>query len=102
MAKKSDHGHLVAILSYLTLIGWIVALGLHFTQGKTRLGSYHLRQTLLLAIVGIILGWIPLVRMFAWIVLLVFWIIGFVYAIQGVEKPIPLIGKPAQEWFKSL
>ncbi|MFW6450084.1 MAG: DUF4870 domain-containing protein [Nanoarchaeota archaeon] len=95
---KNDKGHMVAILSYITIIGWIIALVLH-QENKTSLGSFHLRQALLLMIVGLVLTFIPIIGWLLNIVVFVFWIIGLVYAIQGKEKEIPLIGGPAQKWF---
>ena len=44
----------VAILAYITLVGFIIAIVLH-GQKKTALGTYHLRQALglILAVVGL-------------------------------------------------
>jgi len=99
MAK--DQSKLVAILSYITLIGWIIALILNM-QKKTELGSFHIRQALLLMIAGIILTWIPIIGWILAIVVFIFWIMGLVYAIQGQMKEVPLIGSYAQKWFKGL
>ena len=96
-----DQSKLVAILSYITIIGWIIALVLHMNN-KSHLGSFHLRQTLLIYIAFIVVGWIPIIGQIIWIILLVFWIIGLVAAVGGQEKEIPLIGKYAQDWFKGL
>ena len=99
----------VAILSYITLIGFIVAIILHSNK-KTQLGAFHLRQALGLIICAIgfgicqivlafipILGW--LVILAAWITLLVFVIMGFIAAATGQKKPVPLIGEKFQQWF---
>lgn len=118
MAKKSDMGHLVAILSYLTLFGWLVALIIHLTQTKTKLGSYHLRQSLGLALSSMVIALIlvtgmvviPIIGFIISAILLVilkiavfiFWIMGLVYAIQAKQTPIPIIGEKAQEWFSGL
>ncbi len=48
----------VAIISYITLFGWIIATVLH-NNNKTELGAFHIRQTLGLYLTGIILWWIP-------------------------------------------
>ena len=61
MAKQQpqpDQSKLVAILSYITFIGWIIALVLNQSK-KTELGSFHVRQALLIMIAGIVLMWIP-------------------------------------------
>ncbi len=97
----ADQSKLVAILSYITLIGWVIALILNM-QNKTDLGSFHIRQALLLLLSMIVLSWIPMIGWLLSIVLFVFWVIGLVYAIQGQQKEIPLIGKLAQDWFKGL
>jgi uncharacterized membrane protein len=100
MAKKDD-GKLVAILSYITLIGWIIAIILH-SNNKTKLGAFHLRQALLLVLAGIVFSFIPIVGWILNIGVFVLWIMGLVFAIQGTEKEIPLIGHLAQDWFKSI
>ena len=95
----------VAILSYITIIGFIVAIVMHSSK-KTKLGSYHLRQMLGLVICGLvggfvgvipILGWIALPII--WIGLLVLWIMGLIAAVNGQHKPVPLLGEKFQQWF---
>jgi uncharacterized membrane protein len=97
----NDNSKLVAIISYITLIGWIIALVLHMNN-KTKLGGFHIRQSLLLMIVSIVLNWIPVLGWIVSIVLLIFWIMGLISAIQGEEKQLPLIGAWAQNWFKGI
>lgn len=95
----------VAILSYLTIIGFIVAIVIHSSK-KTKLGAYHLRQMLGLVLVGLagsvlgvipILGWLAL--MVIWVGLLVFWVLGLIAAAKGELKPVPLVGEHFQKWF---
>jgi uncharacterized membrane protein len=99
----------VAILSYITLIGFIVAVVIHSGK-KTRLGAYHLRQTLglmltgfALAVCNIILAFIPYVGRLTssvlGIALLVLWIMGLIAAINGEMKPVPVFGPLYQKWF---
>ncbi|HEY0944587.1 MAG TPA: hypothetical protein VGD81_04940 [Opitutaceae bacterium] len=102
-----------AIVSYLTLIGFIIAVVLH-CQKKTRLGAFHLRQSLglmavavgasiALSIVSVIpfVGW--LVGLAGWAVLwiggLVLWIMGLIAAANGECKPVPVLGEQFQKWF---
>lgn len=99
--KKKDQAKLVAILSYITIIGWVIALVLNMNQ-KTKLGSFHLRQALIIVLAGMVVMWIPLVGWLLGIILFVLWIIGLIGAINGQEKEIPIIGKYAQDWFKGL
>lgn len=101
----------VAILSYLTLIGFIIALVMHSSK-KTALGAYHLRQTLgliitalALSVGGIVLMFIPIIGwlavMVAWVGLLVLVVMGLISAVNGQQKPVPLLGEHFQKWFSS-
>jgi uncharacterized membrane protein len=104
---SSDNGKTVAIISYITPIGWIIAFIMN-NNDKSEFGSYHIRQSL-----GIFLSWFLLgsinsylkIAILVWIVELgsmVFCILGLIGAIQGEKKPIPLLGAQFQEWFKSI
>lgn len=110
-----------AIVSYLTFVGFIVAIILNSNK-KTRLGAYHLRQTLGFFLT-IIVGWIALVITVFVLVLmsaflhfllvilvpllyltfagaiLTLWIMGFIAAINGEMKPMPIVGPLYQQWF---
>ncbi|MDR0901626.1 MAG: hypothetical protein LBM92_02525 [Opitutaceae bacterium] len=101
--EVSTEDKTVAIVSYLTLIGFIVAIVMHSSK-KTKLGAFHLRQTLGLLITGFALGIVAVVPVIGWIIaplgslfLFVCWILGFIAAIGGKEKPFPLIGKLIQQ-----
>jgi len=95
----------VAIVAYITIIGFIAAIIIHSNK-KTRLGAFHLRQMLGIILTGVagaicaivpILGWI--VYAVVMIALLVFWIMGLIGAIQGSTKPVPVLGEKYQQWF---
>lgn len=99
----------VAILSYLTLLGFIVGIVLNSSK-KTRLGAFHLRQVLgfFLTLIGVavcqfvlvfipILGWLAILVL--WCSMLVFWLLGFIGAIRGQMTPMPLVGPMYQRWF---
>lgn len=99
----------VAIVAYLTLIGFLVAIIIHSNK-KTKLGAYHLRQMLgfmLTCIAAVfcefilffipILGWLAIFVI--WCSLLVCWIMGLVAAINGQMKPMPVVGPLYQKWF---
>lgn len=97
-----NRGKTIAILSYCTLIGWIIAIIMHQSE-KTKFGAFHLRQALGLFIFTVItvvtlsiLGWVlwflwfllPLVQL----TLLVFVILGIINAANGKMQGLPLIG----------
>jgi uncharacterized membrane protein len=92
----TDQGRLVAIISYGTLIGWLIALLLH-QQHPTRLGRFHLRQTLGLYLSAVLVGWIPAIGWLLSVGLLVLWVLGLAGAIQERAEPVPLLGKWYQQ-----
>ncbi|MDB5125137.1 MAG: hypothetical protein JWP94_3266 [Mucilaginibacter sp.] len=117
--SDNSNGKTAAVISYLTIFGWIVAyFGFH--QGKkTDLGSYQLRQTLLFYIVYIVIRYgISFIFSPLWVsegvfslyyclkliefLFFILWIIGFIGAINGEKKPIPFIGERAQTMFSTL
>lgn len=111
MTQTSDDGKTVGIIAYLTLIGWIIALVMH-SSNKTEFGAYHIRQMLGIALVGFALYVIGVVitiaignGIIAWIfqiAIVVFWLLGFIGAVQGEKKPVPLLGEQFQQWFKGI
>ena len=99
----------VAILSYLTLIGFIVAIVMHSGK-KTQLGAFHLRQVIGLMLTGVavmvcgfILLHIPilggLTMMVLWLAMLGLWVMGLIAALNGQMKPLPIVGPLYQQWF---
>ena len=94
-------GKTKAIVAHITIIGWIIALVVNSNE-KDEIASYYVRQTLGIYLLGIVLGIIPVINLIAWIVVLVFWIMSLIGAIQGEMKETPLVGKYFQDWFKSL
>lgn len=113
--SAADNSKTVALLSYITIIGWVIALVMNSNQ-KSSLGSYHLRQTIFLYIISIgiyiaqivllfipYIGWlISILLIFAGIGLFVLWILGLISAINGEQKPMPVIGEKAQELFHGI
>ena len=114
-----DTGKTVGILSYFTIIGWLVAYFAFHREEKTEVGSYQLRQTLLLHIVFMVVMFgLPFILGSIWtsegifslsyfmrlleIVFFVLWIVGLVGAINSEKKPIPLLGERAQSMFSTI
>jgi uncharacterized membrane protein len=95
----------IAILAYITILGFIIAIVMHNGK-KTRIGSFHLRQALGLFITGFVctpLFIIPVLNLLMIPVLMiaffVLWIIGVIAAVNGQEKPVPVVGEYYQKWF---
>ena len=113
-----DDGKAAGIVSYFFIIGWIIAyFALH--HNKTGLGSYQLRQTLLFHIISTVIV-VALDILFFYLLfspdywvasalnwltrttIIVVWVFGFLSAINGEKKPMPLIGKKAQTMFSGI
>mgnify|MGYP003377429074 CR=1 FL=1 len=85
------------IVAYLTVIGLIIA----FVAGDKEASKFHLNQSLVIwlvsTVVGLVVGWVPLIGWLVSFVVGIFctvcWVIGIISAIQGTEKSVPLIGQ---------
>lgn len=98
MSKKTTD-----IVAYLTPVGLILA----FLLGDRQASRFHLNQALVLWLAGVLVSivvricdFLPLIGTLVGIigglislVLFVFWIIGFVSAISGTEKKVPVLGE---------
>ena len=115
----------VAVVAYLTLVGFIAAIIIHNGK-KTALGAYHLRQAMGIVLSYVALGVLYFVSMAIAAILVfvpilavivggamytvcglvglfitVLWVVGLIYAINGQEKPVPVLGALFQKWFKT-
>ncbi len=84
------------IVAYIGILGWLIA----FLAGDKEGAKVHLNQGLVLALGGIIssaIAWIPffgtIIGCVLDIVILVFAIMGIVYAATDNDNELPLIGK---------
>jgi uncharacterized membrane protein len=98
----------IAIVAYLTVIGLVVALVLN-NEKKDLFAKYHIRQSLGLVLTSIALSLINVIPILGWIVsmvgafvLLYMWVMGLLNAINGREKPVPILGEKYEEWLKSV
>ncbi len=102
----------IGIVSYITLIGWIIALVVYNgSSDKSSLARFHLRQSLGILATGFVLQIISYALAFAlkfflvflipavWILVVILWVIGLIAAINGEEKPVPVLGEQYQRWF---
>lgn len=96
LAERYRMATLVAVVSYFTLIGWVVAM-IIYDKHQSSLASFHLRQSLGLIITGAILSLIPLVGWVLNIGVILGWIVGVYSAIQGQEYKVPVLGDFYQE-----
>lgn len=93
-----DDGKNVAIISYLTALGLLVAFVLN-SESRNDFSSFHIKQSLgiFLTMTGVfVLSYIPAVGwIFAGIGLAatcILWMIGLIHAASGNKKTVPFLG----------
>lgn len=103
-----EEGKTIAIISYLTLVGLVVAIVMN-KEKKNEFAQFHIRQSLGITVVGIVLGLLGLLpvvgsilSMVTGIIILIMWIMGLLSAFSGQKKPIMLVGGTFQDWFKQI
>ena len=72
--------------------------------------TYHIKQSLGLALTGLALGVVGMIPILGWIVsflgslgLLYFCrCMGLINAINGRQEPVPFLGEKFEEWFKNI
>ena len=107
-----DNPKTAGVVCYITIIGWLLAYFALYRNNKSSFAAFHLRQALLLHILSFFLNilslfalWnrIPYVIVFVFAgILFILWLIGAFDAINGKERPVPLVGKLAQSIFSDL
>lgn len=103
-----SEGKTIAIISYLTFLGLIVAFVLNIDK-KNTFASYHIRQSLGIGFTGIAISMFNIVPILGWalsiigfFVLFVLWLMGFLSALNGKKRPVFLLGEKYQEWLKNI
>ena len=102
-----DTGQGIAIISYITIFGTIIAFFLNNSK-KNEFASFHIRQALGLWLTFFALGYF--VGLFDnWFVTFAFWIFfgvlfiyGFINSVAGNPQTVPFLGKFYQKIFSSL
>src|SRR5210317_1949506 len=102
-----QEGKTMAIISYITIIGTLIAFIMNQSKGNY-FASFHIRQALGIFLTGLIVNFLQRYTDYNWLDLMlslgmfVLWIIGLIGAIQGEEKRVPLLGDQFQEWFRNI
>ena len=107
MENNIEQGKQAAIVSYLTFIGTVIAIFMN-NENKNNFASFHIRQSL-----GIFVSWFALgyfvsyfdnwgVSSGFYLFIFILWIYGFIGAIQGEQKIVPIVGEFYQKLFKNL
>lgn len=104
----AHEGKNMAIIAYITIIGLIIAFVMN-NDKKNSFASYHIKQSLGMALTGLSLGIIGLIPILGWLInilgifiLLYMWVMGLMNAINEKESPVPILGKKYVEWFKNI
>jgi len=100
-----DEGKLFAFLAYLlSIVGFIIVL---VAKKDNKFAMFHAKQSLVLffgwVIAGIVMfSPIPflhaLIYGILYLLLLILWIMGIVYALTGQEKQLPVVGQIAAQF----
>lgn len=102
----------IAWVSYLTLIGWIIAyVSYGNLNPKNSLATYHLRQSFGIMVTSLVIyiafwmlvfmvPFLSFLITIIWIALVVLWVLGLISALNGEEKPLPVVGTHYQQWFQ--
>jgi uncharacterized membrane protein len=108
METKQQPNNLIAVISYLTLIGLLIAIVMNQNE-KNEFASFHIKQSLGITLVSLVLYFTGVIPIIGWIIsligsifLLILWIIGLINAITGKQKPVPVLGEKFLEWFSDL
>jgi uncharacterized membrane protein len=81
----------VAIVSYITLLGWLMAIVL-YDKHRSAFTTFHLRQSLGLIITGALLALVPLIGWLMNVIVLLAWLYAIYHAIQGRMEKVPALG----------
>ena len=109
MESQSDinKGKNIAIISYFTLIGSVIAILMN-NEDKSEFASFHIRQALGINFMFILLSYIVggfdswMISISFWIAMFALWVYGFMGALNGEQKESPIVGPFFQKIFKSL
>lgn len=104
----ASEGKKIATIAYITFIGLIIAFVMN-NDKEDSFATYHIKQSLGLALTGLALGIIGMIPLLGWVinilgifVLLYMWVVGLMNAINEKESPVPFLGEKYKEWFKNI
>jgi uncharacterized membrane protein len=104
--NEVDQGKQTAIVSYLTIIGSIIAIFMN-SETKNAFASFHIRQALGIFVTFFLLGY-PVGYFNSWMItgsfwtfIFILWLFGFMNALNGEQKSVPFLGEFYQKLFKS-
>tara|TARA_B110000503_G_scaffold784_1_gene1070 strand:- start:1561 stop:1887 length:327 start_codon:yes stop_codon:yes gene_type:complete len=102
-----NEGKIAAIISYITIFGTIIAFFMN-NSAKNSFTSFHIRQMIGIFLLSMINKYIihdflgATIGLVVFLILVILWFIGFIGAIKGEEKLVPVVGEQFQTWFKNI
>lgn len=94
--KSIEENKVIAAIGYI----WILCLAPLFLKRNSPFAQFHAKQGLMLFIlevVGWLIFWIPLIGFLLYIIVILFAVMGIMYALQGKYWEMPILGKYAKK-----
>jgi len=102
-----QEGKKIATISYITIIGTIIAATMN-SEKKNEFATFHIRQSLGIFITffgfGYITGYFDdwNITYAFWIFISILWLYGFLGALDGKMRIVPIVGPLYQKLFKGI
>lgn len=102
--NETKSGKTTAVVAYITIVGCIIAITMNI-EPKNAFARFHIRQAfgihVLFHALAILLTYSGNVYLAfpIYILYFVLWIYGFLQAMNGKTKPLPVLGEYFQKWF---
>jgi len=102
-----EEGKNIAIVSYITIIGSVIALIMN-SEKKNTFAYFHIRQSLGIFITffafGYFIGYFDswMITSAFWVFIFILWIYGFLGALEGKMRVVPIVGELYQKLFKGI
>jgi uncharacterized membrane protein len=107
MFNTVEEGKNTAIVSYITLIGALIAIFMN-NEKKNSFAAFHIRQALgiflLFFMLGYFIGFFDswMITSSFWVFFFILWLYGFLGALSGKMWVIPVLGDFFQKIFKKV
>ena len=105
--NEIEKGKQTAIVSYLTIIGSVIAIFMNQEENRSEFASFHIRQALGIFLTFFLMGY-PIgyfdnwmVSASFWIFIFILWVYGFITCLNNETKMDPFLGELFQKVFKS-
>lgn len=107
MENDIQKGKTAAVVSYLTLVGSIIAIFMNQDESKSDFASFHIRQGLGIFVSWLLLGYFVgsvdnwIISGAFYVMLFMLWIFGFIGVLNNEKRLMPIVGEFYQKIFKN-